>query len=146
MLGLVKILIFLVYRRCWCLVEKFLVEILKQKLIWSRFVSELITSSYFGKMYSTLGSVVPLAMFLNKALTQSSGQNEPWEYRIEYRSKVEISNLFTVLSIGNTEKLWFFLPFSPKKPHFKAENTCFEVYEPQTSSLTYLGTICQKNA
>ena len=38
--------------------------------VWSRFVFELVSNpiGYFGKMNSTLGSVVPLAMFMSNLL------------------------------------------------------------------------------
>ena len=54
-----------VWLRCWCLVE-----ILKMNLIkicvWT---CDMTSRSYFDKMNSTLGSVVPLAMFKNERIS-----------------------------------------------------------------------------
>ena len=56
---------FQVYWKCWCLAEKLMLSRDSEDEMWSRFVFELVIWSYFGKMNSTLGSVVPLAMHCN---------------------------------------------------------------------------------
>ena len=100
--------------RSWCLVETMKTNLIKI-CVWT---CDMTSSSYFDKMNSTLGSVVPLAMLTHQVLVKTAilAQNKEGNTSFvakllgeDYSVTFWLSYLVALVGTGRQEIIWFWI-------------------------------------